>query len=131
MTVNTALAVHDASALSQTPFSSRKCVRINNAAIGKTSVPKKEVSIERAGLSTAVKYEEKHISTQPVRYESENSFIPTMLTAKSSTSSGFTNKGATYRPANIINNSEASESATAPQSIRLNTDFAFFISPAP
>ena len=50
-----ALDVHDASALSQTPFSSRKGVRANNAPIGKTSVPKKDVSIDRAGRSSAVK----------------------------------------------------------------------------
>ena len=126
-----ALTVQEASALSQTPFKPRKGVRINNAAIGKTSVPKNEVSIERAGRSTAVKYEEKHISTQPVRYESENNFIPIILTAKSSTSSGLTNKGATNCPANIIKNSEVKESTTAPKSILLNTAVAFFISPAP
>ena len=64
--VNTALAEQDASELSQTPFSFKKGVIINRAAIGKTSVPKNDVSIERTGLSSAVKYEERHISTQPV-----------------------------------------------------------------
>ena len=54
-TGKTALAVQDASELSQTPFSLRNGVRINNAAIGNTSVPKKDVSIERAGRSSAVK----------------------------------------------------------------------------
>ena len=65
--MSTALAVQDTTALSQTPLSCHIGVRIKSVAIGNTSVPKKEVSKERTGRSTAVKYDEKHISTQPVR----------------------------------------------------------------
>ena len=54
-TVNIALAVQDVSALSQTPLSLKIGVRIKSDAIGNTSVPKKETSIERAGRSSAVK----------------------------------------------------------------------------
>ena len=53
--VNIALAVQDTSELSHTPFNSRKGTRINNETIGNTSVPKKDVSIDRAGRSSAVK----------------------------------------------------------------------------
>ena len=50
-----ALIVQETSALSQTPFNSKNGVRINRAPIGKTNVPKKEVSRDLAGLSNAVK----------------------------------------------------------------------------
>ena len=65
--VNTALIVHDVTELSQTPFSSRKGVITNNDTIGNISVPKNDTSIDRIGRSSAVKYDEKHISTHPVR----------------------------------------------------------------
>ena len=53
--VKAALMVHDASALSQTPFSFRRGVIANNAPMGNTRVPRKETSMERAGRSSAVK----------------------------------------------------------------------------
>ena len=65
--VTTALAVHEKNALSHTPLSCHIGVRINKNAIGNTSVPKKDVIRGRAGRSSAVKQDEKHISTQPVR----------------------------------------------------------------
>jgi hypothetical protein len=47
---NSALNVHETSALSQTPLSARKGVNTNNAPIGKTSVPNKDVSIFTAKI---------------------------------------------------------------------------------
>ena len=55
ISVNIALAVQETSALSQTPLSSSNGVKANNAAIGNTRVPKNAASIERTGLSSAVK----------------------------------------------------------------------------
>ena len=129
--VKIALAVQDTSALSQTPLSSKKGVITNSDAIGNTRVPKSEMSIERAGRSSAVKYEEKQTSTQPVIYENEKSFIPTTLTAKSSVSSGFTNRGATSSPAKNIKMSDSTERNTEPKTTRLNIALALWSSPAP
>ena len=64
--VKIALKLHETTALNQTPFKPNNIVIINNAPIGNTNVPKKEVIIERIGLSNAVKNDEKHISTHPV-----------------------------------------------------------------
>ena len=64
--VTIALAVHEKNALSHTPFNCHTGERINKKPIGNTSVPKKDVSNERTGRSSAVKKDEKHISTQPV-----------------------------------------------------------------
>ena len=50
-----ALTVQDAITLSQTPFSLKNGVSINNAAIGNMRVPNKDTSKERIGLSSAVK----------------------------------------------------------------------------
>ena len=50
-----ALRVQDASALSHTPLSSSMGVSANSIAMGNTTVPNKDVSIERAGRSSAVK----------------------------------------------------------------------------
>ena len=129
--VTIALAVEAKNAVRNTPFSCHVGVRTKRNPIGNTSVPKNEVSKERTGRSSAVKKDEKHISTQPVIYESENNFIPIMLTAKRFVSSRFTNKGATYSPTNIINNNDAAESTIEPRMMRLKMALTLLISPAP
>ncbi len=62
--VTIALAVEAKSGVSHIPFSSQNGVRIKRNPIGNTSVPKKEVIKERAGRSSTVKKDEKHISTK-------------------------------------------------------------------
>ena len=125
------LAKEAKNAVKNTPFNFQTGVSRNRKPIGNTSVPKKAVRKDRTGLSTAVKKDEKHISTQPVMYESENNFIPTILTVKSSISSGFTNNGATYCPINIINSNDAIERTMAPRMILLKIALTLSISPAP
>lgn len=129
--VRVALAVQEKNALNHTPLSCHIGARINKNPIGNTSVPKNEVTRELAGRSRAVKKDEKHISTHPVIYESEKSFIPIMLTDKSSVSSGLTNRGATYSPINIINSKDAADKTTEPRIMRLNIAFTLSIRPAP
>jgi len=67
--VKIAVAIPENVGISQTPFNCQSGVRMNKKATGNTSVPKNDVVKERHGRSIAVKYDEKHISIQPVRYE--------------------------------------------------------------
>ena len=50
-----ALAVQAISGVSHTPFNSQKGVSTNRNPMGNTSVPKKDVSSDRPGRSSAVK----------------------------------------------------------------------------
>lgn len=60
--------------------------------IGIIIVPQNAISNEYIGFSTAVKYDEKHISTHPVKYEIANNSIPDILIAKRFVSFRFTKK---------------------------------------
>ena len=62
-----ALAVEENRGVYHTPLSFHRGERMNRNPIGNTRVPKKEERSERTGRSIAVKNEEKHMSTQPVR----------------------------------------------------------------
>ena len=126
-----ALAVLAAIDVNQTPSSCHIGVRIKRKTIGNTRVPKKEVSRERIGSSSAVKYDEKHISTHPVRYETENNSMPAILIARSSIFSGSIKRGAIYLPANIMKSIDKTDKNTALTIMRLNIALTFSIIPAP
>ena len=61
------LAMAETVGMSQTPFRSKMDVRMNRQEMGKNNVPKKDTSKDRPGRSSAVKYDEKHMSIQPTR----------------------------------------------------------------
>ncbi len=65
--VKIALAVQANTEVSHTPSSFHIGDKIQRNATGNTIVPKNDVSNERTGRSIAVKKDEKHISTHPVR----------------------------------------------------------------
>ena len=67
ISVRIPLASAAAQDISHTPFNPQNAVRRNKKAIGKMSVPNRDTSRERIGWSSAVKYEEKHISIHPAR----------------------------------------------------------------
>ena len=94
ISVSIALAIPAAVGIIQTPLSPHFEVRANRNDIGKTIVPKTETMRDLPGRSSAVKYEEKHISIQPMIYENEKSFIAVILTASNSVSPGFMKIGA-------------------------------------
>ena len=67
MTVRMPLAMADTVGMSQTPFKPKMGVKMNRQEIGKNNVPKKDTTKDRPGRSSAVKYDEKHMSIQPTR----------------------------------------------------------------
>ena len=67
MRVRMPLAMAETVGISQTPFRPKRGVRMNRQEMGKNNVPKKDTSKDRPGRSSAVKYDEKHMSIQPTR----------------------------------------------------------------
>ena len=61
------LATVETGAISQTPVSPHNPERRNRNEMGNTNVPNSDTRKDRAGLSKAVKKEEKHMSIQPAR----------------------------------------------------------------
>ena len=61
------LAAAAAQDISHTPFSPHTAVRMNKKTIGKNSVPKSDTISDLIGRSSAVKYDEKHMSIHPAR----------------------------------------------------------------
>ena len=67
MIVMIPLAMAETVGISQTPFRPKRGVKMNRQEMGKNKVPKKDTTKDRPGRSSAVKYDEKHISIQPTR----------------------------------------------------------------
>lgn len=67
ISVNNPLNTEAAVKSNHIPFSPKVGARIKRRTAGNTRVPERETINERIGRPSAVKYEEKHISTHPAR----------------------------------------------------------------
>ena len=78
-----------------------------------------------------MKYDEKHISIQPTRYENENILIAAMLTSRRRVSLSLINSGATNGPASNIKRNDIIETIIVDIRTLIKISFILRTFPAP